>query len=783
MTALPLLLPQNVFLTPVEDLPEETRARIACGPGAWVLSRFGSRESSSLIDSDGAELLRRFREPATIEDAILGYCLAHAADAKEILRAAWPLLESALRSGYLVPAGVTLSRPAIPFWAQGCQVGEFVVDSCVLQLEDNEVYRVRGSGGHKAALKILFSNAGAASRSMLAREACILEHLNGSVSPRLLQAGSFDNRPYLATEWCEGVVPTVAAAELRRRGDRPALLRLGLSVLDAYVRLHAAGVVHSDVNPTNLVSTSGGVTILDFGLALWPNAIAPYGFPPRGGAGSYYEPELARACLGRAEPPRATFAGEQYALAALLYLLFTGAHYRDFSLVLDRAMRQIAQDPPLSFVSRGVPEWPDVEHILCRALAKDPADRFPSVVEFADHLGKVSIPAEKGDPILMAGESKARRLLDQVLGKLAPSESLFRSGIPRTPACSVVDGAAGIAYALYRLCCLRADPLLLSWADLWSTRAASTVGPGRAFYSPDLVGPVSLYHTLSGVHCVRALVAQALQDSDSRKLALAGLASSQTIPCANVDLWLGRSGLLLGASLLLDAIPRTGILEEMGAALESGIWDRLDSFGPILESSELPYLGIAHGWAGVLYATLCWRRSLGRDLPGSVLERLDQLARCAEPFNRGFRWRRQLAAGAGGRGCDYLPGWCNGSAGFIHLWTLAWRHCCEKRYLQLAEGAAWDTWESPEGSADLCCGLGGRAYGLLNLYKLTGEADWLDRARLLADRAAARLHSADTSTSLYHGSLGVALLAADLASPVDSSMPLFEDEGWSVTAT
>jgi eukaryotic-like serine/threonine-protein kinase len=68
---------------------------------------------------------------------------------------------------------------------------------------------------------------------------------------------------------------------------------------------------------------------------------------------------------------------------------------------------------------------------------------------------------------------------------------------------------------------------------------------------------------------------------------------------------------------------------------------------------------------------------------------------------------------------------------------------------------------------------------LLNLYKHTGELEWLERARSLAARAPAGLHTWSLlDDSLYKGAIGIALLTADLVRPETACMPFFEPEGW-----
>jgi hypothetical protein len=93
----------------------------------------------------------------------------------------------------------------------------------------------------------------------------------------------------------------------------------------------------------------------------------------------FYEPEFARAALAGTPPPPATPAGEQFAVAALLYQLTTGSYYFDFSMGRDAMLQEVIERPPVAFATRGLQPWPELEAVLMRGLAKEPADRFPSM--------------------------------------------------------------------------------------------------------------------------------------------------------------------------------------------------------------------------------------------------------------------------------------------------------------------------------------------------------------------------------------------------------------------
>jgi serine/threonine-protein kinase len=124
-----------------------------------------------------------------------------------------------------------------------------------------------------------------------------------------------------------------------------------------------------------------------------------------------------------------------------------------------------------------------------------------------------------------------------------------------------------------------------------------------------------------------------------------------------------------------------------------------------------------------------------------------------------------------------MAGWCHGSAGYVHLWTTAHAVLGDDRWAVLAERAAWDSYLRPNHVEQLCCGLGGQAYGLLALYRAGGDRRWIEAAAELADRATAIANGAATEirlpASLHKGEVGLAALAVDLRDPGAAAMPFF----------
>jgi predicted Ser/Thr protein kinase len=764
----PVVLRNDVLLVPVTDLSAEVREKFTFDEGDFAISRVHGRAPSQVIDHETASLLQLFRKPRTIVGAVIENSIALKKDPQAWLDELLPHLGSFLVSRVLVPAGAEDEKEFAPTLANGSRAGTWQIAHCVSLIEDSEVYRVQ-DGERDAALKIARDPA-PFERSLFANEAAILARMNGVVAPRLHDSGTHDGRPYLALEWCNGTDAATAAAH--RRHDRAALLRLACSIADAYVQLHEAGVIHADVHPRNIVvGDDDSVRIIDFGLGTVADEEPRVG---RGGQYYFYEPEFLVA-QSRGELLHATFAGEQYSIAALLYMLIAGNHYLDFRLERDEMVRQVIADAPLPFTLREVAPWPEVESILGRALAKEPAKRFATTRELAAALAKARQTAI-AEALATPVSAEAIAFSEQTLARFARGGVMYESGYPEAPTTSINFGAAGAAVGLLRVAEMRGDPMLLALADIWRSRAARDSGTANAYYNtaidldPEVLGRITPYHTESGIHAAAALIANARGDLHACSQAIERFIAASSHPCAELDLTLGRSSTLIGAAILIEAAGRSRALVDLGDATLEAIWRELDERPAIPDSAAETYLGIAHGWSGYMFAALRWCAASGHSLPPALLKRLEQFASLAIERGRKAYWRRQT----GSHAADVLPGWCNGSAGHVFLWTAAWDAFRDERFLELAERVARHTAEEPAYTADLCCGAAGRAYALLNLYRHTGAAEWLSAARRLANAAAAYKGAQVRAHSLWKGELGIAVLIADLESPENARMPFFE---------
>ncbi|SCG66458.1 Lanthionine synthetase C-like protein [Micromonospora halophytica] len=649
MTAFgPLVLPDDVMVVPAAEIACGLREQIDHQPGDHCVTRPLSRATTSLVDSDTAAFLDRFREPTTIVDAVIAFSAASGTDPRQTLTDVLPVLAGFIRDGVLLPADSALAARVEASLAPGRPVAGGQVVEPVHVLLDTEVYRLRLADGTTAALKIVREGAQADIAPLLHREAATLRSLDGRHNPHLVDAGEHAGRSFLVQSWIAGVDSHDAAAEARRLGGPEGvavLLSLADGVVAAFSHLHTQDVLHGDVHPRNvLVDGQGRVVLLDFGLAVRISSAANGGCVRRGGVDFFLDPEGAQARLDGQSVTSLTQAGEQYSVAALIYHLLTGAHTHTFSLHAEHMLRQLRDEPVLPFDAHVGPKLPATEEALRRALDKDPDRRYPSLAHLLESL-RTAAASDRAAP-RTAPPSRTKGLLDKVLARLAAPGPLFDGGLA-PPTSSAMNGGAGLAYALLRIARSRGDRQLLAQADLWAQQAEHRSAAEGAFVNRELgitrevVGDNSFYHHISGVHWVQALIAETRGDHPARDKAIEAFLRTASAPSPELDVAFGRSGLLLGCAMLLEACSgssRHPALLALGTTLRDSVWSDLADADPIGEGPRRWVHGAAHGWSGYLFAVLRWAQASKSPAPEGIADRLDQLASLAQPAGRGLLW-------------------------------------------------------------------------------------------------------------------------------------------------
>ncbi len=216
-------------------------------------------------------------------------------------------------------------------------------------------------------------------RERFTREALTAARLSGEPNVvTIFDVGEHRGRPFIVMEHLGG-----GSLEdvLRREGAQPPGRALDWledagRALDA---AHAAGIVHRDVKPANLLLDGAGhVHVADFGIA---SAAGLDSFTRPGtvlGTAGYFSPEQAGG-------KRATSASDRYALGVVAYELLSGE--RPFERDNPTAEAAAHVRAPIPAISEANPTLPRaLDAVFERALAKDPAARFVSAAELVAAL-------------------------------------------------------------------------------------------------------------------------------------------------------------------------------------------------------------------------------------------------------------------------------------------------------------------------------------------------------------------------------------------------------------
>ncbi len=225
--------------------------------------------------------------------------------------------------------------------------------------------------GRTVALKVLSPElAGQADyRTRFSREATVLARLDSPHVVQVLDHGEHDGCLYIATQYVAG---GDLADALRAHGPVPVAqaAEIAEQVAWALGDSHAAGVVHRDVKPSNVllreVSSELFVYLCDFGIAQDrdPGLTAPGAVA---GTFAYLAPERLRG-----EP--ATASADLYALGCVLFTSLVGsAPYAGSDVEI--GMGHL--NAPVPQVAAGSPVAVAVNAVLQRSMAKDPGARYP----------------------------------------------------------------------------------------------------------------------------------------------------------------------------------------------------------------------------------------------------------------------------------------------------------------------------------------------------------------------------------------------------------------------
>jgi eukaryotic-like serine/threonine-protein kinase len=284
--------------------------------------------------------------------------------------------------------------------ASGTKFGPYEIVETLGAGGMGEVYRARDSRlDRTVAIKVLpdHLSTDADLRARFEREARAISSFQHPHICTLYDVGSENGTNYLVMELVEG---ETLSARLQR-GPMPLkdLLRCGTQIAEALEAAHRRGIVHRDLKPGNIMLTPSGAKLLDFGLAkplavTSGNSVTAPSFSAVAtmtspvspitqqgkvvGTVQYMSPE-------QIEGKEADARSDIFALGCVLYETATGKRAFEGKSNLSIASAILEKDPePISSIQPLTP--PAFDHVVQRALAKSPDERWQSAADLRGEL-------------------------------------------------------------------------------------------------------------------------------------------------------------------------------------------------------------------------------------------------------------------------------------------------------------------------------------------------------------------------------------------------------------
>jgi eukaryotic-like serine/threonine-protein kinase len=312
----------------------------------------------------------------------------------------------------------------------GTKLGPYEIQSPLGAGGMGEVYRARDTRlGRDVAIKVLPSHLSSNLdlKARFEREARTISSLNHPHICHLYDIGSQDGTDFLVMEYLEGET----VDHRLQRGPLPLkqTLECGVQICEALEKAHRAGIVHRDLKPGNIILTSSGAKLLDFGLAKPAAAVLGAGIPPgaapltpstptmilpsltapaRGltqqgmivGTFHYLAPEVLQG-------HEADARSDIFSLGCVLYEMVTGQRAFTGKSQLSVLTAILEKDPePVSAIQPATPAA--LEHAVRICLEKDPEDRFQTAHDLRLQLAWIaSMGSQAGVTAAVVRKGKA----------------------------------------------------------------------------------------------------------------------------------------------------------------------------------------------------------------------------------------------------------------------------------------------------------------------------------------------------------------------------------------
>src|SRR5260221_9331643 len=264
------------------------------------------------------------------------------------------------------------------------------------------------------AIKLLHAYLGSPKeREQFLQEAQFLEKLKHPYCLPIIDAGIHNGLPYVVSEYA---MNGSLRNRLRRQSPHAVPVKEALTILtqigQALQHAHQQGIIHRDLKPENILFNAKGDALLaDFGIAI-VLATSSVRQVDATGTPAYMAPEQFRGMISK--------ESDQYALGCIAYELFTG--HRPFTADDFVAIGFLhAAEPTLAPTHYNLQLPVHIEQAILKALAKQRADRYPTI---ADFITSLRVSTMEQAQVLRAPEEEIPTVLSTRVPTLAQTSSL-----------------------------------------------------------------------------------------------------------------------------------------------------------------------------------------------------------------------------------------------------------------------------------------------------------------------------------------------------------------------
>lgn len=295
----------------------------------------------------------------------------------------------------------------------GATIGHYRIEQKLGEGGMGAVYRALDTRmNRRVAVKVLSGDLGdAAARRRFQQEAQLASSLNHPHILTVFDAGEFDGRQYIVTEYVDGGTLKTWSFGVKPHWRR--IVELLTGVADGLAAAHAAGILHRDIKPDNiLVAKNGYAKVADFGLAKLADPAVSASDPTR--AEGYTRPGAILGTVAYMSPEQATgkpldARSDIFSFGVVLYELLAGR--RPFA-----ELAQTIAHPP--------PPLPDdlpsgLRAVVDKTLEKDPADRYASMRDVVVDLKRLTRQTAEIPPITTNAKSRWLWVVSTILAVAA----------------------------------------------------------------------------------------------------------------------------------------------------------------------------------------------------------------------------------------------------------------------------------------------------------------------------------------------------------------------------